>query len=130
MGQLALGFRSLLVKALVFVVMAGLLAWALGGTLFPRPTVVRLPSANGMRWQVAIGGDIDGMQWTLLRGDHVVLEGNWISVVGPEDVGGTVWVAADAGSGGWSFWKIEEAGAMETSSGPGGLFPGSDRAPE
>lgn len=37
MGQFALGLRSLLIKASVFVIMAALLAWALGGTLFPRP---------------------------------------------------------------------------------------------
>ncbi len=37
MGQLALGFRSLLTRAAIFFVMAALLAWALGGTLWPRP---------------------------------------------------------------------------------------------
>ena len=36
MGQVYLGFRSLLFKIAVFVVMAALLAWALGGTLWPR----------------------------------------------------------------------------------------------
>ncbi|MBC24085.1 MAG: hypothetical protein CMJ32_09255 [Phycisphaerae bacterium] len=36
MGQLALGFQSLLFKLAIFVVMAALLAWALGGTLWPR----------------------------------------------------------------------------------------------
>jgi hypothetical protein len=44
MGQLVLGFRSLLVKAAVFVIMAALLAWALGGTLWPRPTTVIVDS--------------------------------------------------------------------------------------
>ena len=41
MGQVYLGFRSLLVKIAVFVVMAALLAWALGGTLWPK-TVSRV----------------------------------------------------------------------------------------
>lgn len=41
MGQVYLGFRSLLLRIAVFVVMAALLAWALGGTLWPR-TVVRV----------------------------------------------------------------------------------------
>src|SRR5687767_10021585 len=52
MGQFALGIRSLLVKFAVFVVMAALLAWALGGTLFPRPARVNLNpvSFNGVRW--------------------------------------------------------------------------------
>ena len=36
MGQVYLGFRSLLFKIAVFVVMAALLAWVLGGTLWPR----------------------------------------------------------------------------------------------
>ena len=39
MGQVYLGFRSLLVKAAIFVVMAALLAWAIGGTLWPRTAV-------------------------------------------------------------------------------------------
>ena len=38
--QVILGLRSLIVKAVVFFIMAALLAWALGGTLFPRPEVV------------------------------------------------------------------------------------------
>ena len=41
MGQVYLGFRSLLVKIVVFVVMAALLAWAIGGTLWPR-TAMRI----------------------------------------------------------------------------------------
>ena len=39
MGQIYLGFRSLLVKIAIFVVMAALLAWALGGTLWPKTEV-------------------------------------------------------------------------------------------
>ena len=38
-AQLFLGFRSLAVKILIFVIMAALLAWALGGTLWPRPQI-------------------------------------------------------------------------------------------
>lgn len=61
MGQLALGLRSLLVKAAVFFVMAALLAWVLGGTLFPRPQRVELPSVAfaGKLWHVrlSVGGD-------------------------------------------------------------------------
>ena len=38
-AQLFLGFRSLAVKILIFVVMAALLAWALGGTLWPRSQI-------------------------------------------------------------------------------------------
>ncbi len=37
MGQLALGVRSLIIRLVVFFIMAVLLAWALGGTMWPRP---------------------------------------------------------------------------------------------
>ncbi|MBG80976.1 MAG: hypothetical protein CMJ39_09740 [Phycisphaerae bacterium] len=52
MGQVALGFRSLLVRAAVFFVMAALLAWALGGTLWPRAVGVKLDevSFGGKDW--------------------------------------------------------------------------------
>jgi len=40
MSQVVLGLRSLVIKLAIFVVMAALLAWALGGTLFPKPFVV------------------------------------------------------------------------------------------
>lgn len=46
MGQLALGFRSLLVRAAVFFIMAALLAWALGGTLWPRAVGVFIDTAS------------------------------------------------------------------------------------
>jgi len=39
MWQVVLGLRSLLVKIAVFVTMAALLAWALGGTLWPRTSI-------------------------------------------------------------------------------------------
>jgi hypothetical protein len=52
MGQFALGIRSLLVKAAIFVIMAALLAWALGGTLWPKPARVDLSAVQmgGSAW--------------------------------------------------------------------------------
>ncbi len=53
MGQVALGLRSLVVRIIVFVVMAALLAWALGGTLWPRPvSAIQRPvvNAGGSQW--------------------------------------------------------------------------------
>ena len=47
MGQVALGFRSLLIKLAVFFMMAVLLAWALGGTLWPRAEVADLQRRAG-----------------------------------------------------------------------------------
>ena len=70
MGQLVLGFRSLLIKIAIFFVMAGLLAWVLGGALFPQPTMVILPGAGEVYWRVSSGGKIDGLLWTLIRDDE------------------------------------------------------------
>jgi hypothetical protein len=46
MGQFTLGIRSLLIKATIFVIMAALLAWALGGTLWPRQHVAYVKSSS------------------------------------------------------------------------------------
>lgn len=74
MGQLALGFRSLLIKAAIFVVMAALLAWALGGTLLPRPLRIDEPAVafNGAEWywRLALTGRKDDQpQWLFMRED-------------------------------------------------------------
>ena len=118
MGQVALGFRSLLIKAAIFVIMAGLLAWALGGTLFPRPTIADRPGeVGGVHWQVAVGGDLGGIRWTLLGEDAaIVLEGYYASVAGPVLVDGGTWVATDS-DGTWSTWRID-AGSAEAMSAP------------
>ncbi len=42
MGQVLLGLRSLFVRIAVFVTMAALLAWALGGTLWPRTSIRKI----------------------------------------------------------------------------------------
>jgi len=59
MGQIVLGFRSLLVKLAIFVIMASLLAWALGGTLWPRPIVLHVDAETlGNRvyaWRMTVG---------------------------------------------------------------------------
>jgi hypothetical protein len=113
MGQLALGLRSLLVRLAIFVVMAALLAWALGGTLFPRPTVVPLATTTvlgtAFQWELHAGEPVPGgQQWQLLRridsemvpvtcagwwsrplgpvaiGEDVVIAGMWLGIDGPE----------------------------------------------
>jgi hypothetical protein len=53
MGQVALGLRSLVFRIVVFIVMATLLAWVLGGTLWPRPvSAIQRPviNAGGSQW--------------------------------------------------------------------------------
>ena len=77
MGQLALGFQSLLFKLAIFVVMAALLAWALGGTLWPRS-----------QWGI-VSKPLDG--WAIrveVTGAHEVhyhlasfKDGEWINVL-------------------------------------------------
>jgi hypothetical protein len=72
MGQVALGFRSLLFKLAVFSVMAAMLAWILGGTLFPRPvTAMQSPSLEAgpwtWSWQAEIQPDQGSLAWHLVR---------------------------------------------------------------
>lgn len=78
MGQLLLGFRSLLVKIAIFVVMAALLAWALGGTLWPRPVVVENEpiqhEATLWYWSLSVGGD-------RMRGDRTGNRPRWTMFV-------------------------------------------------
>ena len=126
MGQLALGFRSLLIKVFIFFVMAGLLAWALGGTLFPKPTVVNLPGAGDVYWRLSSGGDLHGLQWSLVRDDQEIKKGHWQSVVGPVIVDGVSWIAT-GNAGQWSISKVTGSSVEEVISPPSGvlgaLFP-------
>jgi len=78
MGQLLLGFRSLLVKVAIFVVMAALLAWALGGTLWPRPVVIEGEplhlGTTAWYWSLTVGGD-------RIRGDRSEKRPRWTMLV-------------------------------------------------
>lgn len=74
MGQVALGFRSLLVKAAIFVVLAALLAWVLGGTLWPRPhsaaaTTVDF-SGRSYQWRIYINEHEQPHLWWVLLASH------------------------------------------------------------
>ncbi len=71
MGLAALGFRNLLIKLSIFFVMAALLAWALGGTLWPRAETADFPAVqfNGKSWfwRLSVGGRIKGqLHWQLM----------------------------------------------------------------
>ncbi len=126
MGQLALGFRSLLIKVAIFFVMAGLLAWALGGTLFPKPTVINLPGAGDVHWRLSSGGDLNGLQWSLIQNGQEIKTGNWQSVVGPVIVDGRSWIAT-GNAGQWSIFKVTVGGAEDIAEPPSSvlesLFP-------
>ena len=117
MGQVVLGFRSLLIKAVIFFVMAGLLAWTLGGTLFPQPTVVNLPGAGETYWRVSSGGELHGLQWSLMQGDQEIMSGRWQSAIGPVILDGTVWVAT-GNAGQWSVLKVTGSTTEEVVSPP------------
>ncbi len=93
MGQLALGFRSLLVKLAVFFLLASLLAWTLGGTLWPRAEIVDLaPVSYGQKaWflRLEVGGKHRGRAlWRLMTlgpdGEpQPADERQWDDVAGP-----------------------------------------------
>ncbi|MSR17730.1 MAG: hypothetical protein EXS00_00925 [Phycisphaerales bacterium] len=59
MGIVALGFRSLLIRAAVFFAMAAMLTWILGGTLWPAKQVITMtPFAHaGKEWAVQLMGE-------------------------------------------------------------------------
>lgn len=62
-SQVFLGFRALAVKLLIFVIMAALLAWAIGGTLWPRTTIRQIGDAveaGGQRFVVVYQARTDG----------------------------------------------------------------------
>ena len=117
MGQVVLGFRSLLIKAVIFCVMAGLLAWILGGTLFPQPTDVNLPGAGETYWRVSSRGELHGLQWSLMQGDQEIMSGRWQSAIGPVILDGTVWIAT-GNAGQWSVLKVTGSTAEEVVSPP------------
>jgi len=103
MGQVALGIRSLAVRLAVFVILAALLAWILGGTLFPAPHRVNLESwdFDGSKWHWRVtgsSGDPAPAQWSLfeqrgsvpLREERFGLAGVWRSIHGPQWDGATM----------------------------------------
>ena len=117
MGQVALGFRSLLIKASIFFVMAGLLAWALGGTLFPKPTIVNMSGAGSLHFVASSGGEIHGLKWILMQDQTPIAEGHWQAVVGPVIVDGEVWIAT-GNAGQWQISKVIDQTLVETNEVP------------
>jgi len=118
MGQFALGLRSLLIKLTIFVIMAALLAWALGGTLFPRPSVARFEPVSfaGQRWywKLSVGGKKDGeVRWDLMtEGEdqkitHFDPNRHWAEVTGPIVKGDTLYFAGRETLHPAQPWRIE-----------------------
>ena len=119
MGQFALGIRSLLIKSAVFVVMAALLAWALGGTLWPRAQTSVSPPVyfDGYRWywQLAVGGKTPGQsRWRLWVSDgdgkaEPFDDNLFAEVAGPIAADDGLYIAylAPAPQSSWTIERIE-----------------------
>jgi hypothetical protein len=116
MGQLALGLRSLVVKTAIFVVMAALLAWALGGTLWPREETVELPGVSCgdklYNWQLAVGGGEEPpIRWHLFvrRGEEspvVYRQFFWTDVSRILVIADSLYFGGQTGSGPTASWKL------------------------
>jgi hypothetical protein len=93
MGQVTLGLRSLAIKLMVFFVLAALLAWVLGGTLWPRPVTADMQgvefAGQTWFWRLSVGGERPGVaRWTLMRSENgkarakEVDSRQWVDVAG------------------------------------------------
>jgi len=117
--QLLLGLRSLAIRIVIFVVLAGLFAWMIGGSIFPGSQVVNLPSFQWRQqaWNLQVTGNGNRaapVRWRLLSVDakgEVVehtfgIEGIWRQVHGPLVHAGGMMIAAHAERDGASSWWI------------------------
>jgi hypothetical protein len=118
MGQLALGLRSLAFKAAVLFVLAVLLAWSLGGSLWPRPVVVDYPPVefSGSQWnlRLSVGGDHPKeARWHLMASADDELQpvdGEWSDATGPVVASGHLYVAAHPiGENSWLLISFDPA---------------------
>jgi hypothetical protein len=116
MGQVALGFRSLLIKGAIFFVMAALLAWALGGTLFPRAEVVDYDAitfeGRDWFWRLTVGGRESGARWTFMSqhgedGPEPIDERHWVETAGPVVTEDAIYYAGLASFAPGQAWRLE-----------------------
>jgi hypothetical protein len=117
--QLLLGLRSLAIRIVIFVVLAGLFAWMIGGSIFPGSQVVNLPSFQWRQqaWNLQVAGNGNRaapVRWRLLSVDasgevveHTLgIEGIWRQVHGPLVYAGGMMIAAHAERDGASNWWV------------------------
>lgn len=124
MGQVALGFRSLLIKGAIFFVMASLLAWALGGTLLPRAEFADRDSVSfdggAWFWRVTVGGREGATErWTMMRrtadGDAVPVDDRiWVEPAGPVETANTLVYGGRLQ--GATTWQVERVAQGKTTS--------------
>jgi hypothetical protein len=126
MGQATLALRDFLVRVAIFVMLAAVLAWAVGGTLFGSHRV-NFPAIDwdGREWAVQVignGRQPDRVRWRLLwrRGEepwavHAVSEtGQWRDLVGPvaDPEGLRLAVATESSNGkAWQMIRFSKADA-------------------
>lgn len=118
MGQIALGFRSLMIRLAIFFVMALLLAWALGGTLWPRPVTAPAMSidAGGVvwNWDVRISSYTEpGLTWILSAEDGDASYGGWLAAAGFVEGADGFFTAGQHPQEGWQVIRLENDGRYE-----------------
>lgn len=126
--QLILGLRSLALKIAVFVVLAGIFAWFLGGSIFPGSQVVNWPSFpwQDTQWHLQVTGNGNRpapIRWRLYRqsadgGDALQtlgILGVWRQVHGPLMQADRVTFAIESDNDGTTTWwvaQIDSAGVV------------------
>ncbi|MBU3729392.1 MAG: hypothetical protein FGM37_09135 [Phycisphaerales bacterium] len=110
MSQLALGLRALIVRLTVFFVMAAVLAWILGGTLFPSPQSVTFPpfEVGGVSYAWRVTGnarEAGPVSWSLVRSGEsgmrpfdVGVPAPWLRTWGPLVHAGGALVGVECGA--------------------------------
>jgi hypothetical protein len=123
MGQLALGVRSLLIRLAIFFVMAILLAWALGGTLWPRPVyATAIESTSGdisWSWEVRVSSYDPSrpLTYSLIcrnKAEKHVHRMEWTEVAGIVFDDACAWTAASKDGADWRILKLTPDGAFES----------------
>lgn len=120
MGQIALGVRSLLIRLAIFFVMAILLAWALGGTLFPRPVTARAVTMSvgdaTWSWTARITSySKPALTWLLAREkDGAIVEhrDGWLDAIGFIEADGGLFTAALDPKQGWVVLGLNSDGSF------------------
>ena len=118
MGQVALGVRSLLIRLAIFFVMALLLAWALGGTLWPRPvsaTAMSIVSGGSTwTWDARITSYSEpGLTWTLSREQGGRSHGGWLGATTFIVADNDVYTAGRDPKQGWQILRLAPDGGYE-----------------
>lgn len=122
MGQVALGVRSLLIRLAIFFVMALLLAWALGGTLWPRPVsasaMTVVAGGSTWTWDVRITSYSEpALTWTLAREQGGASHGGWLGALGFIVSNDGLFTAGQDPQQGWQILRLEDDGGYEVVSG-------------